>query len=59
MAGNFGFEVFVVADGTATFDRVGVDGKRYDSALVHQISLANLHGEFASVVSSQTLLQVL
>lgn len=59
MAGNFGFDVLVVTDGTATFDRVGVDGKRYDSELVHQISLANLHGEFASVVSSQTLLQVL
>lgn len=59
MAGNFGFDVLVVADGTATFDRVGVDGKRYDSELVHQVSLANLHGEFARVVDSQTLLQVL
>lgn len=57
MAGNFGFDVFVVADGTATFDRVGVDGKRYDSELVHQISLANLHGEFATVVNSDEFLR--
>lgn len=57
MAGNFGFDVLVVADGTATFDRVGVDGKHYDSELVHQISLANLHGEFATVVNSDEFLR--
>lgn len=57
MAGNFGFDAYVVADGTATFDRVGVDGKRYDSELVHQISLANLHGEFATVVNSDEFLR--
>ena len=56
MAGNLGFKVYVVADGTATFDRVGFDGKRYDSETVHQISLANLHGEFATVLMSDELL---
>ncbi|WFF37734.1 cysteine hydrolase [Moraxella nasibovis] len=56
MAGNLGFTVFVVADGTATFDRVGFDGTHYDSETVHRVSLANLHGEFATVLMSDELL---
>ena len=56
MAGNLGFTVFVMADGTATFDRVGFDGKCYDSQLVHDISLASLHGEFATVLTSAQFL---
>ncbi|MFA9485451.1 cysteine hydrolase [Moraxella haemolytica] len=56
MAGNLGFHVIVVADATATFDRLGFDGKHYDSELVHQISLANLHNEFATVLMSDVLL---
>lgn len=56
MAGNLGFTAFVVTDGTATFDRVGFDGTRYDSQLVHDISLASLHGEFATVLMSDELL---
>lgn len=56
MAGNLGFKVYVVADGTATFDRVGFDGKHYDSELVHAISLASLHGEFATVLMSDEIL---
>lgn len=32
MSGNLGFETYVVDDATATFDRVGHDGRRYDAA---------------------------
>lgn len=56
MAGNLGFTAFVAADGTATFDHIGFDGKCYDSQLVHDISLASLHGEFATVLMSDELL---
>lgn len=56
MAGNLGFTTFVVSDGTATFDRMGATGERFDSQLVHEISLANLHGEFATVLTSDELL---
>lgn len=56
MAGNLGFDVFVVADATATFDRIGFDGRQYDSEMVHCISLANLHNEFATVVDSTVIL---
>lgn len=57
MAGNFGYRVYLIEDGTATFDRKGPDGKHYDAQLVHETALASLHGEFATVVNSQAMLQ--
>jgi nicotinamidase-related amidase len=58
MAGNLGFNTYVVADATATFDRTGHDGKLYSAKEVHAISLANLHGEFATVLETETLLNL-
>lgn len=57
MAGNLGFTTYVVSDATATFDNVGPDGKRYGSQLLHDVALADLHGEFATVVDTATVLQ--
>ena len=59
MAANLGFETLVVEDATATFDRVGPDGVAHPAELVHSVSLASLHGEFATVVSSRDLLGAL
>lgn len=56
MAGNLGFETYVVEDATATFDRVGPDGVLHPAELVHAVSLASLHGEFATVVTCEQLL---
>jgi nicotinamidase-related amidase len=56
MAGNLGFRVWVVADATATFDRAGPDGILYRAEQIHAIALADLHGEFATVVHSSTVL---
>ncbi len=52
MAGNLGFTAYVVSDATATFDRTGPDGRRYDATTVHDLALASLHGEFATVVTT-------
>jgi nicotinamidase-related amidase len=57
MAGNLGLDVFVVDDATATFDRVGHDGRHFTAEEIHAVSLANLHNEFATVVNSTRLLQ--
>ena len=59
MAGNLGFETFLVADACATFDKVGVNGDRYNAELIHEISLASLHDEFAKVVTLESLFQYL
>ena len=56
MAGNLGFTVTVVEDATATFERRGPDGIHYSADLMHRVALASLHGEFATVRSTQDIL---
>ena len=55
MAGNLGYAVWVVSDATATFDRKGPDEVLYPAELVHAMALSDLHGEFASVTDTRTL----
>ncbi len=57
MAENRGFDVYVVADATATFDRE-FDGERFDAGTVHRTALAHLDGEFADIVRTAALLDV-
>ena len=57
VASNLGFETYVVADATAAFDGVGYDGRRFPAEVIHAVSLANLHGEFATVVDTDDLLR--
>lgn len=56
MAENIGFDVLLLEDGTATFDREGLDGSHYTAEEMHQTALTHLHGEFAQVVSTEDLL---
>jgi nicotinamidase-related amidase len=57
MAGNLGFRTYVVSDGTATFDRKSHDGGRlFPAELVHAVALADLQGEFATIVDTRALL---
>ncbi|SHG19180.1 cysteine hydrolase family protein [Flavobacterium defluvii] len=57
MAGNFGYEVFVVSDATATFNKKGVDGQNFSAELIHDTALASLNEEFASVVTTSFIKQ--
>jgi len=59
MAANLGFETTVVSDATAAFDITGPDGRLYHADTVHAVSLATLHGEFATVVDTDTLISAL
>lgn len=59
MAGNFGYETYVVSDATAAFDRIGIRGEKYDAELVHMMALANLNEEFASILNAEELLKIL
>ncbi|MEP7237368.1 MAG: cysteine hydrolase family protein [Ferruginibacter sp.] len=52
MAGNFGFDTFIVSDATATFNKKGVDGQNYTAELMHETALASLNGEFATVLTT-------
>ena len=59
MAGNFGFETFVVSDATATFNKKGIDGQHYSASLIHETALASLNGEFATVTTTAFLKSLL
>ena len=56
MAGNLGFETVVISDATAAFDRTGTDGQQFPAQLVHDVALAELHGEFATVIDTDRVL---
>ena len=56
MAGNLGFDVLLVADACATFDRVDFQGVLKTADEIHQVHLASLHGEFCTVCLSQDIL---
>lgn len=56
MAGNLGYETFVVSDATAAFDRPGLDGRMRPAEEVHASALSDLNGEFAAVVDTRTIL---
>lgn len=56
MAGNLGFDTYVVSDATATFDRRNAAGDSFSAEDVHEVSLASLNDEFASVVTTDDLL---
>lgn len=55
MAENRGFDVFLVRDATATFDRT-LDGERFPASLVHRTALAHLDGEFATITRAADVL---
>ena len=52
MAGNLGFDARLVRDATWTFDRAGPDGDVHSAEDIHAMTLANLHDEFARIVSA-------
>lgn len=56
MGANLGFDVRFALDATHTFDRRGPDGTLHRAELLAQVTAANLHGEFARVVSTAELL---
>jgi nicotinamidase-related amidase len=59
MAGNLGFDPILVEDASATFDRTGPDGRTWPAATIHAVTLANLHDEFATILTTDTLLPML
>ena len=59
MAGNLGFETHLAGDACAAFDRVGPDGVTYPAEQLHAVSLANLHGEFATVQTTDDIIAAL
>jgi isochorismate hydrolase len=59
MAGNLGFNTFLVEDGCFTFARKDFAGRLRPAAEVHAMSLANLDGEYCMVTRTADVLAAL
>ncbi len=59
MAGNMGYDVYLAEDACATSNRVGLDGTDYEPELVHALSVASMHGEFCTALSTDQVLGLL
>jgi len=57
MAGNLGFDTFLVADACFTFARPDFHGRLRSADEVHAMSLANLDGEYCTVVTTDIILR--
>ncbi|MEW7291454.1 cysteine hydrolase family protein [Aquimarina sp. 2304DJ70-9] len=57
MAGNFGFTTYLIEDAVATFDKIGIKGKHYSAQLIHDTAIASLKDEFATILSTESLLK--
>ena len=59
MAGNFGYDTYVVEDATATFCKTGTNGQHFSAEIIHETALASLNEEFATVITTEKLLKIL
>ncbi|HNE03924.1 MAG TPA: cysteine hydrolase family protein [Anaerolineales bacterium] len=59
MAGNFGFETYLVSDATAAFELTDHNGRTYSAQEIHDVTLTTLNGEFAKVIETDMLLRLL
>ena len=57
MAGNLGFETYLVEDAAFTFGKKDWNGTWRTAAEVHAMSLANLDGEYCTVVDTKDILE--
>lgn len=56
-AANLGFQTQVASDATFTFDKMDYAGTLRTADEVHAMSLANLQGEYADIVTSEAVLK--
>ena len=56
MASDLGFDVTLVSDATAAFERIGYDGVHCSAEDIHRINLVSLDGEFCELRSTAEIL---
>jgi nicotinamidase-related amidase len=61
MAGNLGFKAFLVSDCTVAYSMKspGPNGRQIPADEMHEVGMAELNNEFATVVTSEELLAIL
>lgn len=58
-ASDLGFDVILVSDATAAFERTGYDGVHYSAEDIHRINLVSLDGEFCVLRSTAEVLSTI
>lgn len=59
LAGDLGFETYVVAAATAAFEMESHDRRRFSAKEIHTVALVNPQGELATIVSTEDVLSAL
>ena len=59
MSGNLGFETILISDSTACYNTKGMDGQMIDCDIIFKSALASLNEEFATVIESKDLFNLL
>lgn len=59
MAGNMGFDVYLVHDACATCNRIDLNGTDHDPELVHDLAVASMHGEFCTAITTAAAIGLL
>lgn len=57
MSGNLGYNTFLISDATATFGLYDHNNHYLDAETIHNVSLATIHNEFATVLSTKMYIQ--
>lgn len=58
MSGNLGYKTIVVSDGTFTFNQTDFGGRQHDADVVHNMSLSNLNGEYAMILTTEEVVNL-
>lgn len=59
MAGNLGFDTYLGHDCCSTSNRIDINGVDHAPELVHDISVASMHGEFCTALTHTQILRLM
>lgn len=59
MSGKLGFDGILVSDAIWAYGAIGPDDVQHSASEIHSMSLCNMDGEFASVLSTDVVLELL
>lgn len=59
MAGNLGYDSYLVHDACAAMNATGPNGQKFAADVVHDMAVANLHGEFCTAIDTREALTLM
>lgn len=59
MSGNLGFDTYLISDATAAFGMKDQNDNYYNAETIHNTSLATLNEEFATILTTEQLIDVI